>query len=130
VALQIGINVGFVTNSSSMVYHFPRELLNDPKIKGFLKAFEIEEGFVGSDLWDRGQCGTLAITREQKEEAHQQLANAEYGHAGLGLVHLANDDEVTVIYGDEYNDLAACLGNMLEALCRDRGIPLSGRDYN
>lgn len=125
--IQIGINVGFVTNSSSMVYHFPREILNDPKIQAFLKAFEIEDGFVGADLWSRNACGTLAITTEQKAEVRARLADTEYGGAP------AIDDDpnlIVVIYGDEHHQTAAIIAEMLRDLGEARGMAFSGQDYN
>jgi hypothetical protein len=129
--LMIGINVGFITNSSSCVYHFPKSLLEDPQIKAFLTAFECEDGFVGDNLWHRGQCGTLAITREQKEEAQRQLQSPEYEGSYAPSIDVTNDDQLVVIYGDEYQDLANIIFGMLRSTCERLGIQYyGGEEYN
>jgi hypothetical protein len=126
---QLGINIGFITNSSSVVFHFPKTLLADPGIAAFLKAFEVEEGFVGRDLWHRGECGTLAIHKDQKKLAQAMLRESEYCSAP----EIAVDDDKTfvLIYGDEYHDLAATLLGMLKDLMEKQGLPrVEGHDYN
>lgn len=122
----LGINVGFVTNSSSMVHHFPRQLLDDPKVKAFLEAFGVEHGVVGDNLWHRGACTTIAITKEQKQEVVRAFAEEEYSHPHIDV----NSDEVVVIYGDEYTSVANTLAHMLSELCRERDLPYGGDEYN
>ena len=128
---QISINIGFVTNSSSVVYHFSNELLQHPKVSAFLKAFEIEGGFVGEDLWHRSECATVAITKEQKQAVVAQLARMDSGPS------IAVDtDEFVVIYGDEYQSIASALMDVIgQALVEEKGgtqwdLIGRGQDYN
>lgn len=124
----IGISVGFVTNSSSMVYHFPRKLLEDPTIQTFLKAFEVEEGFIGSDLWHRGECGTFAVTQSQKEQVVKLLGETEYCRPPAIDM---DPDTVVVIYGDEYPGMASTISGMLRAAAERLGIrDFGGDEYN
>lgn len=126
----IGINIGFVTNSSSMVYHFPKSLLDDPQVKAFLVAFEAEAGFVGSDMWNRSECATFAVTREQKEAAQADLNREgyeDYRPPGIDL----DDETVTVIYGDEHPGLASMICQMLKDAAGRAGVKdYGGSDYN
>jgi hypothetical protein len=126
-ALRIGINIGFVTNSSSMVYHFPKELLANPEVKAFLDAFELHGGFVGSELWSRDTCTTVAMTKEQKLEVRAKLAESDYG--GAPPIN-ADDDSIVVIYGDEYQSIASTLARMLCQIAHKTGVTVSGQDYN
>ena len=123
------INIGFVTNSSSVVYHFPKALLENKTIQAFLKAFEVDSGFIGRDLWSRNTCGTLALTREQKLEVQRQLNETEYGTPpGIDV----NDDSTFVmVYGDEHRDIASILIHMLTDLAeKELGVHIFGQDYN
>jgi hypothetical protein len=123
------INIGFITNSSSVVFHFPKALLQDPGIAAFLSAFEVSEGFVGQDLWHRGECGTLAISKEQKLVTQAMLKESEYCSAPA--IDVEDDSTFVLIYGDEYRDLAAVLLGMLREVCEKQGLPkVDGQDYN
>lgn len=127
--LMIGINVGFITNSSSCVYHFPRAVLEDPTMKAFLEAFEVQDGYIGPNLWHRSECGTLAITKEQKVEVRRQLIAADYGRTpGIDT----ESDDIVLIYGDEHRDLTAVILDMLRATLERMGLPDAGfgDDYN
>lgn len=122
------VNVGFVTNSSSVVYHFPMELLADAGVRAFLLAFEIDAGFVGDDLWDRSQCGTLAVTREQKAETLRKLSSEEgWSHPG---VDVEDDKTFVVVIGDEHEDVAKVLCDMLKEIAEKSGVVYLGDDYN
>lgn len=126
-ALRIGINIGFVTNSSSMVYHFPRELLAEPKIQAFLTAMDLHGGFVGSELWSRDTCTTIAMTKEQKQECVRKLAESDYcTPPGIST----DDDSVVIIYGDEYQSVASTLAWMLKDIARSKGVDYAGQEYN
>jgi hypothetical protein len=129
-AYQIGANVGFVTNSSSMVYHFPKTLLEHPAVKAFLTAFEIEDGFVGDNLWSRNACGTLAITRETKQAAIQNLESngyEDFNGPGISM----DENEFVVIYGDEHADIAYVLAKFLQDLAeKEFGLRIGGHEYN
>lgn len=130
---QLGANIGFVTNSSSVVYHFPKKLLEYPAVKAFLAAYEIEDGFVGDDLWHRGECGTIALDRKTKELADQRLHRESYGAEGGYAPGIAVDDDNTfvVVIGDEHHDLAYIFSHMLCDLAREEGLgDYTGQDYN
>lgn len=118
--MRISVNIGFVTNSSSCVHHFPGELLQHPKIKAFMEAFEIAGGFIGPELWHRSHCTTVAITKEQKAEVQHKLTNNEYDARGPAIN--VDTDEVVIIYGDEYSSIATALCDLMyEALVEKKG---------
>ena len=119
---RIGINIGFITNSSSCVHHVPRAILDDPEISAFLEAFEVNKGFVGTDLWHRGLCSSLLVTDEQKAEARRQLHDGEY----KGPAIPDDPNLVTVIYGDEHESIAHTLMALIERKIGD--VPHD--DYN
>jgi len=126
---RVSINIGFITNSSSVVHHFPRRLLETPKIAAFLKTFEVEGGFVGPALWSRSHCTTVAITTEQKSQVHQSLL-------GSRPEVRVDSDELVVIYGDEYSSIATYLCDLLvQALINETGCDpedslLHGVEFN
>jgi hypothetical protein len=132
-ALRLGINIGFVTNSSSVVYHFPVAVLEDPTVQAFLNAFEVSGGFVGADMWHRGACASFAVTRDQKEELNRQFNSINNGeeqvYSDVPQVPL-DDGTVTLVYGDEYTSLASNLAHLLQEVARRMGISVGGRDYN
>jgi hypothetical protein len=133
-ALRLGINIGFVTNSSSVVYHFPVEVLSDPTIQAFLNAFEISGGFVGAEMWHRGACASFAVTREQKEELNRKFNSIndgeEVSYTNVPQAPL-DDNTVTLVYGDEYTSLASNLTHLLREAAKRMGIEHGGGDsYN
>lgn len=130
-ALQIGMNIGFITNSSSVVHHVPREIFDHPEIQAFLKAYEADTGFVGSDMWHRGECGSLAVTREQKLDVKNQFEHNCYDAHPPTNVNPEDDSEVILVYGDEHEDLAYMLAEMLRDVSEKMGKPMGyGRDFN
>lgn len=126
---MIGVNIGFVTNSSSVVYHFPAEVLSHPDVKAFIEALEIRDGFVGEDLWNRGLCETFAVTKEQKAKVARELQDSEYCR---GPAINVDSNEVVVIYGDEYPGLAMTLASLLQEAVKAAGLGerVFGDDYN
>ena len=116
--MRLSINLGFVTNSSSAIHHFPAELLEHPEVKKFLQVFEVS-GFVG-DLWNRSACGTIALTKEQK-----QVAQTRFNNDNTDVPHIDVDStDFVVIYGDEYESLA----HTFALLCSDAMAKLKGGD--
>jgi len=108
---KIGMNIGFITNSSSCVHHVPRTIIEDPDISAFLEAFGAKQGFVGDDLWGRSSCSSVLVTDEQKAEARRQLSDTDFGE----VPKIPNDPNlVTVIYGDEYESVASELMRLIE----------------
>ena len=123
---QISISIGFVTNSSSVVHHFPRELLDHPKVKAFIEKFELQDGFVGDDLWHRAQCGSFLVTPEQKAKVERDfrgdnhLSDGDYQCTGPAID--MDPEQVVLIYGDEYGSIASSLCSLLlNALCEQKG---------
>lgn len=123
-ALHLSMNIGFVTNSSSMVYHIPRALIEHPSVQAFMKAYEIEDGFIGIDLWHRGYCATVAITREQKLEVRKKLHDSDYGTPPP--IATDNEEEIVIVIGDEHETIAKRLVGLLERL----NPAEDGRTYN
>lgn len=123
----ISANVGFVTNSSSVVYHFPREILEDESIKAFIKAFEIEEGYVGDNLWSRDTCQSFAITKDQKEAIANDLNDFEYGN--IPNIN-TKDESIVLVYGDEYHEITSILIRMMIDVANTLGVKFLEEDYN
>lgn len=127
-ALRVSMNVGFVTNSSSVVYHFPAEVLQDPKVKAMIEAYELGDGYVGPDMWHRGQCETIALTKDKKKEAQAALHGHGYDFEVRVPSVNAEDDSVLIIYGDEYPCLAMQLADLMKQAMGGNGG--YGDDYN
>ena len=127
-AKHISINVGFITNSSSVVHHFPREVLEDPDVQAFMKTYEVEGGFVGSDMWHRGQCDTFAITQKQKRAVQTDLLSYEdCSSPGINV----DSDDIVIVYGDEYSNLVQGLCDLISQACKKKGIETGyGENYN
>ena len=125
-ALRLGMNLGFVTNSSSVVHSFPVAVLQDPNVQAFLKAFEVSGGFVGQDLWHRGECGTFAVTKDQKEEVNRMFQSINHEGEEPSYTNIpevpTDDAHVVVIYGDEYQSMASSLSHLMGQVCEKMGI--------
>lgn len=125
---RLTIQIGFITNSSSVIHWFPKEVLTDPEVRTFIEAYGIGEGFVGEYLWSRSSCGSFLVTDAQKNAAEYQLNESEYGGGGYSM---GGPDKVTVIYGDEYTSVASELCEVLSRACRRMEISEGGsQDYN
>jgi len=129
--LEVSINIGFITNSSSVVHHFPRELLELPEIKEFLRVMGIDGGYVGRNLWNRGECATIAITREEKLETLAELRSINEDGDDYTVPEIDVDgDTVVIVYGDEYESVASTLASMLSQIAHDMGLAAGYEDYN
>lgn len=132
---QISVVQGFITNSSSAIYHFDARVLEHPMVKHFIEAYEIQNGYVGDNLWYRSACDTFAITPEQKAQAQQDLEsiNAEEWYqenpASLYFFNQHHPGPI-VIYGDEYPELTYHLGELMEQASRELNLPYSSDEYN
>jgi hypothetical protein len=131
---RVCINVGFITNSSSVVYNFPSELLKHPDVQAFMQAMDLFKGFVGEDLWSRTECATIAITKEQKQQTLSALNHSQWGPiSDSGFQQLSSaieDDSILVVYGDEYVSCASILADMLQRIADEKGIKLKYIGYN
>lgn len=122
--MKISFNLGFVTNSSSAIFHFPNLLLKDQRVINFLSKFEID-GYVSDNLWDRSACTTIALTKEQKVQAFINLRDNDYGpHINI------DSDEFVVIYGDEGVSLANTFAHLLRDICEELKIKYEQSEYN
>jgi hypothetical protein len=122
---RLTINIGFITNSSSVVHWLPKEILQDEEVKAFLDAYGLAGGTVGDDLWRRDTCSSFIVTPEQAEAANEQLRSSEYSAPVEVPV-----DAVTVIYGDEYSTVFAELSHVLEAAASRLGLVGGSFEYN
>jgi len=114
---QIIANTGFVTNSSSQICWFDSKVLENEKVKAFMATFGIENGYVGEELWRRDTCGSVILTKAQKEDANMQLEREDYG-GGIGI--LPTESDVVLIYGDEYaGDIAYILAQIIREVQKD-----------
>lgn len=116
---RIFINVGFITNSSSVVHWFPREVLESPDVKAFLEAYELSGGYVGDNLWSRDTCGSFLNSDEQFKRVQAELHGDEYGKGpDIG----SPEKHVVVIYGDEYSNITSDLCELLREACEKMGL--------
>ncbi len=123
---RVGVTVGFITNSSSVVHHFPRVLLEDPEVAALLARYEVASGFVGDDLFCRDQCSSFLVTDAQKAEVREMFAAEEFSTPTIN-----DSDEVVVIYGDEYEGLAREICEALDRARERTGLADGLRaDYN
>jgi len=93
--------------------------LEDPEIKAFLEAFELEGGWLGGDLWSRSGNHSFIVTREQRLEARKRLMPEDEEDDWWGNPPNINpdNDDVIVIYGDDYQTTANTLAHMLRDVC-------------
>ncbi len=126
--MQISANFGFVTNSSSMVYHFPRRFLDNPEVKTFVETYELQNGFVGSDLWHREFCSSIAVSKEQKLQLQKELIDNEYDITGPDID--VESDDVVIIYGDEYQTITSALASLMCKVAEAEGAYIHGTEYN
>jgi len=126
--------LGFITNSSSAIYHFPAELLEHPTVKLLLETYGVKDGYVGSYLWSRNTCETLAITRDQKERVIKDLdsinGDGEPGYIITPPAVNLDDSQIVLIYGDEYPGLTSELCHIMRQAAEELGLTYSGDEYN
>lgn len=126
-ARRVTVNIGFITNSSSCVYYFPKEVLADPQVKAFLEAHELTRGYIGEELWYRSECASFLVTEEQKAKAKDILRSydpddRETSESSVSKVIDPKDDGVYILYGDEYQSTTHILCRMMSnALAKLKG---------
>lgn len=129
-AKRLIINMGFITNSSSAIHWFPKELLDEPEVKAFMDAYGLGSGYVGDDLWYRSNCETIALTKEQKQEVKGQLTREDYGSRMGDTVNPDDDSQFVIIYGDEYQSVTSELAHLLSEIAAKKGLPHSSDEFN
>jgi hypothetical protein len=118
--IRVTIGTGFITNSSSVVHYFDKALLKDPDVVAFIKAYGLEDGFVGKEIWNRSLCASLLVTKEQKALVQRQFTGDLYPYGDIidtptgPSMKVDDDDAVVIIYGDEYTTFASTLCRLLE----------------
>ena len=127
---KLAINTGYTTNSSSRVVHIPKDLLEDPDIQAVLEKYEVEDGYVGDNLWHRAKCETLALTKEQKRKAKDQLQNHGYDHEPTAIprIDVGDEDKAVLVYGDEYNGIVQTILGMIRRKMDEH--PIDGQYFN
>ena len=120
------ISLGFVTNSSSMVHHIPSEIMAHPKVRAFLKVWDIEGGVEPEEPWSRDSCTTIALTPEQKRKVKAKFNEPGYEDFRAPPID-TEDDSTLVIFGDEYRSIASALVHLIE---ESMGIDLMGDEFN
>jgi len=138
-AYQLTVTSGFITNSSSVIYHFDARILEHPKVKRFLEAYELNKGYVGSEIWNREDCMTLAMTKEQKEEAHRGFNSINgwdifkdddsFRYNPDDYIDVNNSGPI-IIYGDEYDHITHTVCELMRQASEELGLNFGGRDYN
>ena len=113
------INVGFITNSSSVVHYLPPELWNHPKIKALFELYG-GDGYVGNYMASRVGCETVAVTPEQKEQALHEYRDVF--ESGFSLSSTEKETGAVIIFGDEYQSLPQLLSSMARDLASEEGI--------
>ncbi len=127
--MRLSMNIGFVTNSSFVVHHFPKIVLEHPYVKTFVKRYEISQGFIGHNMWNRSECSTIAMTSEQKKEVQMefQREKEEWMHGP----HIDTEsDDVLIIYGDEYMSIAQGLSWLMSMAAKAMNLDYSSDDYH
>ena len=112
--MKLSINSGFITNSSSVVHGFDKELLEDPDVAAFMAKYEIQGGYV-NDVWYRS-CDSIAVTPEQKQNLIEQFASSDYSPRAIPVK--PDDNQIVVVYGDEYDSLASQLCGLLSSAAK------------
>jgi hypothetical protein len=137
---RLSLNVGFITNSSSVIYWFPKEILQDSEVVAFLNAYNLFQDDIGGSLWSRSSCATFSCTDEGWQEVHEELCvpdpDEEYPFVvtpreGEGPP-LGPPGSVLILYGDEYQEKPSVfriLGVLKEASER-LGLKGGFTDYN
>ena len=116
---MISGTTGHVTNSSSQVNCFDRELFGEPRVVAFMESYGVSEGYVGQNLCSRSHCGSVLMTDEQKETARKQFIDDGYSVPGISR----DPDDVVLIFGDEYpSDIAYMLCSLLVEIQHERGV--------
>jgi len=99
---------GFITNSSSVIHGFPRELLEHPHVKEFMQKYGVTGGMMPRDVWNRAACTAILVTDEQVNAVRKSMTSDNYGG------HIPDTPGLFfVIYGDEYESIAEDLSELI-----------------
>lgn len=128
--MRITIGSGFITNSSSVVHYFDKSLLEDPEVAAFIKAYDLQDGVIGREMYSRSNCSSFLPTRELKEEARRRFSAAMESYGSESHIDFGADDDniVTLVYGDEYYSFASILCGLLSEAAERKGSGNLGGD--
>ena len=135
---MISFNIGFVTNSSSAVHHFPKQLMDDPLVKKFMELFDLGPGksVVGKRFFDRSGCSSIAFDTEAKTRIEARMREEGEGYRDIGFepdlppVQTEDPDDIVVIYGDEYESLASQFAELLREAAKRLGVETKKYEFN
>lgn len=96
----LSVNIGHITNSSSVVYSFPKEILDNEEIQFILEAYEIPDNMIGEELWNTYLCHSFVSTEEGWSLLNRRLGDNRTGN-GHG-VDIGKKGDVVFVYGDNY----------------------------
>lgn len=122
---RVTVNIGFITNSSSCINCFPKELLDHADVKEFISKYGLSGGYVGSDIMMRSEADSFLVTAEDKRSVAVALSEYDYE-----VQHLEDEDTVTVIYSDEYDSLSRVFCDLLSKVAKELGMTVYAYDYN
>jgi|CXWL01.1.fsa_nt_gi MoaA/NifB/PqqE/SkfB family radical SAM enzyme len=109
---QITAIGSFVTNSSSVICAFPKEVLDSPQVRAVIEKYGFDLDHVG-DVWYRGSCGSIASSAAKKRLLKSELSSEEYGERVAGQIDV-DDGNVYVVYGDEYTSTETIFLDLLK----------------
>ena len=92
-----------------------------------LTAYELEKGTIGSNLWHRGECGSF-ITKETYDDflSREKDEDDDYGNVPVS----SDPNHVSVIYGDEYEDVFSELSTVMSEAASRMNISHGSDSYN
>jgi len=102
---------GFITNSSSVIHGFPRELLDHPHVKEFMQKYGVTGGMMPRDVWNRSACTAILVTDEQVKAVQKKMTQTDFEDCSGNLPNMPG--LFFVIYGDEYDSIAADLARLI-----------------
>lgn len=123
---RLAINIGFITNSSSCIYWFPKEILEDPTVDAFLSAYGFKQDFIGESL-SRSCCATFTCTLEGWNTMADRLSG------GFQTIRPGEPGDVIIMYGDEHPEDKPFIRHILEVLdeAADRlGLGVGGEEFH
>lgn len=129
---QLTVNSGFITNSSSCIHWFDKRILKDPDVKTFIKKYELGAGSVGRDLMSRSSCASLVVDQKTFLQAAADFQSGDYAEYAPSIFRPGEEyqDNVIVIYGDEYSNIFSELCHLMEDAAKRLKIPHNCTDYN
>ena len=136
--LTLSITSGFITNSSSVIYNFPNEMLEFPEVKALFRFYNISmtDGLIPADVWHRSVEGdTVVFNREQKQILVDQTKDMfgdfeDMQDMRIPTFNPEDDSTFTLIASDEAGTIVLAMIHKLDAIARKRGIGVTSDSFN